>query len=203
MRPHLSAFTTAVVCRPRSSPGWFECLAVGVCLPVGQRRSAGRCVVRERGRGPPQCPANVWGRACETRVNEWRVEGRVIGARSCLKICTRSRLPCTSARRHAQLCGQDSQLVLSSLAALRTPNNTMNLAGCVTTGAQHAAAAITTRAHRTASQAPWRRPTANTCRISDAIADTCTATTAGSVHTATVRYQDKPPHTQRHGAGSA
>jgi hypothetical protein len=42
MRPHLSAFTTAVVCRPRSSPGWFECLAVGVCLPVGQRRSAGR-----------------------------------------------------------------------------------------------------------------------------------------------------------------
>jgi len=101
-------------CRPRSSPGWFECLAVGVCLPVGQRRSAGRCVVRERGRGPPQCPANVWGRACETRVNEWRVEGRVIGARSCLKICTRSRLPCTSARRHAQLCGQDSQLVLSS-----------------------------------------------------------------------------------------
>ena len=58
---------------------------------------------------PARCPP-----ACETRVNEWRVEGRVIGARSCLKICTRSRLSCTSARRHAQLCGQDSQLVLSS-----------------------------------------------------------------------------------------
>ena len=58
---------------------------------------------------PARCPP-----ACETRVNEWRIEGRVIGARSCLKICTRSRLSCTSARRHAQLCGQDSQLVLSS-----------------------------------------------------------------------------------------
>jgi len=32
----------------------------------------------------------------------------------------------------------------------------------------------------------WR-----TCWISDTITDTCTATTAGSVHTATVRYQDK------------
>ena len=93
--------------------------------------------------------------------------------------------------------------ITCSLAALRTPNNTMNLAGCVTTGAQHAAAAITTRAHRTASQAPWRRPKANTCRISAAITDTCTATTAGSVPTATVRYQDKPPHTHRHGEGSA
>ena len=30
-----------------------------------------------------------------------------------------------------------------------------------------------------------------------------TATTAGSVHTVTVRYQDKPPHTQRSGEGSA
>jgi hypothetical protein len=73
----------------------------------------------------------------------------------------------------------------------------------VVSEAQHAAAAPTARAHRTASQAPWRRPTANTCRISAAIADTCTATTAGSVHTATVRYQDKPPHTHRRGEGSA
>jgi len=39
--------------------------------------------------------------------------------------------------------------------------------------------------------------------ISAAITDTCTATTAGSVHTATVRYQDKSPHTHRRGEGSA
>ena len=57
---------------------------------------------------------------------------------------------------------------------------------------------ICTSSCLTRAKHSWR-----TCRISAAITDTCTATTAGSVHTATVRYQDKPPHTHRHGEGSA
>ena len=57
---------------------------------------------------------------------------------------------------------------------------------------------ICTRSCLTRAKHSWR-----TCRISAAITDTCTATTAGSVHTATVRYQDKPPHTHRRGEGSA
>jgi hypothetical protein len=57
---------------------------------------------------------------------------------------------------------------------------------------------ICTSSCLTRAKHSWR-----TCRISAAITDTCTATTAGSVHTATVRYQDKPPHTHRRGEGSA
>ena len=57
---------------------------------------------------------------------------------------------------------------------------------------------ICTRSWLTRAKHSWRK-----CRISAAITDTCTATTAGSVHTATVRYQDKPPHTHRRAEGSA
>ena len=57
---------------------------------------------------------------------------------------------------------------------------------------------ICTSSCLTRAKHSWR-----TCRISAAITDTCTATTAGSVHTATVRYQNKPPHTHRSGEGSA
>jgi hypothetical protein len=57
---------------------------------------------------------------------------------------------------------------------------------------------ICTRSCLTRAKHSW-----STCRISAAITDTCTATTAGSVHTVTVHYQDKPPHTHHRGEGSA
>jgi hypothetical protein len=91
------------------------------------------------------------------------------------------------------------------LSELRTSNHATNVGGCVASFAKHATAAHGQGAE---NSVPGVLPMANTCLISCARvgliscanAGTCTATIAGSVHNptvATVRYQDKPRHTQR------